>query len=70
MKDQFVEDHRRPSKRTTRCIMKAMTSSKYFENSIKVVMLGEVEISDEHKAKERKNLIENMRDMYDNIFHC
>jgi hypothetical protein len=70
IKEEFVDEHRRPSKRTTRCIMKALTLGKHYENSIKVAILGEIKISDELKAEERKNFIENMKEMYDNILKC
>lgn len=70
IKEEFEDEHRRPSKKTTRCIMKAMTSSNYFENSIKVAMLGEIKISEELKAVEREKFIVAMKEMYENILKC
>lgn len=70
IKEEFEEEGRRPSKKTNKCIVKAMNTGNYFENSIKVVMLGEMKVADDLKAEERKKFVEAMKEMYDAILKC
>lgn len=70
-KDEFEEDlDYRPSKKSTRCFSKAIRSNNYFAFSVKVVILGEIGISDEVKAKEKSYFLEKIKNLYEDILNC
>jgi len=70
LKEEFEEESERVSKRKMKCVTKAIRSSRYYETLYNVLMLVEIEISDEEKAKERTKFIQNMKDMYERIIKC
>lgn len=70
IQEEFEEEFERPSKRTLKCISKAMKSNHFFENSVRVAILAESKIPDEFKAAEREKFVETMKQMYDDILKC
>lgn len=70
LKEEFEDVVKRPSKRTTKCVTKTIRSLHFFEANVKVVVLGEVGISDENKIKEKAIYIESMKALYENILKC
>jgi len=70
LKHEFDDVVKRPSKRTTKCITKTIRSFNFFEANVKVVVLGEVGITDENKIKEKAIYIESMKALYENILKC
>lgn len=69
-KEEFNEEVRQPSRRATKCISRNIRMTHFFEHNVKVVIFGEIGISDEHKAEERQKFIDNMKQLYDSILKC
>ena len=67
---EFKDELKRPSQRASQCIAKVIRSNHYFENVMRIAMLGEIGISDEDKAEERKQFIDNMKQLYEKILKC
>lgn len=70
LSEEFVIKLDRPSRRTTKCINKAIRSYNYFGYSVRVAYFGEIGLSDEVKAEERTKFIEQMKVMYESIINC
>lgn len=68
--EEFKLEFKRPSKRVRRCLTKTFRTHNYFESTIRVFMLGEMNISDEQKTAERNSFIESMQNFYADILKC
>lgn len=69
-REEFVGEWNRPSKRVIKCIKKSILTGNFFENTLRVVMLGEIKIDDDLKTDERNMFIKNMRKLYEKILKC
>lgn len=70
LRGEFEDELERPSKRTLKCVTKAIRTGHYFESIARIVMLGEIGISDTDKAEERKKFIDGMKQLYENVLKC
>ena len=68
--DELRETFKDELERGTKCVSKVIRTGNYFENNVKIVMLGEIGISDKIKSEERTKYIEEMKELYDNILRC
>lgn len=69
-KEEFEDEGTHLSKRTEKCLFKTIKENKLFEASTKVVLLGEIGISDEAVEAEKKIYIQKMSELYDGIILC
>jgi hypothetical protein len=70
LKNDFLSSMDWSSRRKGRCLSKTIRSHDFFERSTRVVMLGEIGISDKQKAEERSEFIKEMKDLYEAIMNC
>lgn len=70
LKEEFKDELEQPSKKSLKCVGRTIRVGHFFEASAKVSMLGEIGITDEQKAEERKEYIGKMKQLYDNILKC
>lgn len=70
-KEEYEEDlYHRTSKTSSRCFAKAARSNNVFAFTVKVVMLGELEISDAAKTEEKSIFIEKAKNLYGEMLNC
>lgn len=69
-KEEFNEEVTRPSRKATKCLSRNIRTSHFFEHNMKVVIFGEIGISEENKAEERQKFIDNMKQFYNSILKC
>lgn len=70
LKDEFVNGLERPSKQKRKCITKTIRTHQYFEHSVKVIIFGEIGLSEDNKLKERLNFVKQMKSLYESIINC
>lgn len=70
LKEEFESELEQPSKRAVKCITKTIRTENFFEMNLKVVVLGELGISEESQAEERSQFIEAMKMLFENILKC
>lgn len=70
LRNQFEDELERPSRRAMKCVTKVIRTGNFFENNVRIAMLGELGISEERKSEERRQYIETMKEIYENILKC
>ena len=70
LKREFLNSLDHTSKRKGKCIGKTIRTHEFFENSLVVVMFGEIGIPSDEKAVERSLFIKKMKDLYEAIMNC
>jgi len=69
-KEEFEDEDGHLSRQISRCLKKTIREHKLFEASTKVVMLGEIGVTDEVAEAEKKIYVQNMSALYDGIMNC
>lgn len=67
---EFEDEGKRLSKRTLKCIAKTIRTQDFFETNVKLIVLGELGISEEAKDEERSHYVESIKQLYENIMKC
>lgn len=69
-KEEFEDEDGQLSKQISRCLTKTIREHKLFEASTKVVMLGEIGVTDEVAEAEKKMYVQKMSALYDGLLSC
>jgi len=69
-KQEYANALEKPSKKKTKCIGKTVRLNQFFENTVVVILYGEIGIPEDIKAAEKTNFVGKMKRMSEDISKC